>query len=97
MEVAMSRSVAKEILTPTSGVSTPVVEGLARLAGSIGGRWQAFRAWRDRVATIRQLARLDERMLKDVGLSRHELGPLDEDLPLAVGDQPRCPQHELRR
>jgi len=93
----MTRSVTKEILTPASGVWTPVVEGLARLAGSIGRRWQALRVWRDRVATIHQLARLDERMLRDVGLSRHELGPLDEVWPTPDADLPRWPQHQLRR
>jgi uncharacterized protein YjiS (DUF1127 family) len=97
MEVAMSRSITKEILIPADSVSTPVVEGLARLAGSIGGHWQAFRVWRDRVATIRELARLDERMLKDVGLSRHELGPLDEAWPESDADLPRWQQPELRR
>jgi uncharacterized protein YjiS (DUF1127 family) len=77
----MTRSVAKEILTSAGSGSTPLVEGLARLAGSIGRRWQALRLWSDRVATIHQLSRLDERLLKDVGLSRHELGLLDEAWP----------------
>ena len=93
----MTRLVAKEILTPAGGVSTPVVEGLARLADAIGRRWRALQLWRDRIATIRQLARLDERMLKDVGLSRHELGPLDESWVEPDADLPRWPQHELRR
>ena len=93
----MTRSVSKEFLTPASGVSAPVVESLARLAQAIGRRWLALRLWRDRVATIHQLARLDERMLRDVGLSRHELGPLDEAWPAPDADLPRWPQHELRR
>ena len=93
----MTRSVSKEILTSPGSGSTPVVESLARLAGSIRRHWLALRLWRDRVATIHQLARLDERMLRDVGLSRHELGPLDEAWPAPDADLPRWPQHELRR
>ena len=93
----MTRSIAKEILTSPGSGSTPVVESLARLAGSIRRRWLALRLWRDRVATIHQLARLDERMLRDVGLSRHELGPLDEAWPAPDADLPRWPRHELRR
>ena len=93
----MTRSVSKEFLTPASGASAPVVESLARLSGSIRRRWLALRLWRDRVATIHQLARLDERMLRDVGLSRHELGPLDEAWPAPDADLPRWPRHELRR
>jgi uncharacterized protein YjiS (DUF1127 family) len=93
----MTRLAAKEILTPSGGVWTLVVESLARLADAIGRRWQALRLWRDRVATIHQLARLDERMLRDVGLSRHELGPLDEVWPTPDADLPRWPEHRLRR
>ena len=93
----MTRSVAKEILTPVTSVSTPVAESLARLADSIGRHWRAVQLWCDRLATIRQLARLDERMLKDVGLSRHELGPLDETWQAPDVDLPRWPEHELRR
>jgi uncharacterized protein YjiS (DUF1127 family) len=74
----MTRSVSKEILISHGSEAAPVVEILARLAHSIGRRWLALRLWRDRVATIHQLSRLDERMLKDVGLSRHEFGLLDE-------------------
>ena len=93
----MTRSVAKEILTPVTSVSTPVAESLSRLADAIGRRWRALQRWRDRLATIRQLARLDERMLKDVGLSRHELGPLDEIGQAPDADLPRWPEHQLRR
>jgi uncharacterized protein YjiS (DUF1127 family) len=89
----MTRSVSKEFLTPASGVSAPVVESLARLAQAIGRRWLALRVWRDRVATIHQLSRLDERMLKDVGLSRYELGPLDEDWPAPDADVRGWPLH----
>ena len=93
----MTRSVAKEILTPVTSVSTPVAESLSRLADAIGRRWRALQLWRDRLATIRQLARLDERMLKDVGLSRHELGALDEAWQAPDVDLPRWPEHQLRR
>ena len=93
----MTRSVAKEFLTPATSVSTPVAESLARLAQSIGRHWRALQLWRDRLATIRQLARLDERMLKDVGLSRHELAPLDEAWQAPDADLPRWPEHQLRR
>jgi uncharacterized protein YjiS (DUF1127 family) len=89
----MTRSVSKEFLTPASGVSTLVVESLGRVAQAIGRRWLALRLWRDRVATIRQLSRLDERMLKDVGLSRHELGPLDDVWPAPDADVRGWPLH----
>ena len=89
----MTRSISKEFLTPASGVWTPVVESPARLAGSIGRRWLALRLWRDRVATIHQLSRLDERMLKDVGLSRHEFGLLDEAWPAPDDDVRGWPLH----
>ena len=89
----MTRSVSKEFLTPVSGVSAPVGESLARLAQAIGRRWLALRLWRDRVATIHQLSRLDERMLKDVGLSRHELGPLDDARPAPDAEVRGWPLH----
>ena len=89
----MTRSVSKEFLTPASGVSAPVVESLARFAQAIGRRWLALQLWRDRVATIHQLSRLDERMLKDVGLSRHELGPLDDAWPAPDAEVRGWPLH----
>ena len=89
----MTRSVSKEFLIPVGSAWAPVVESSARLAKAIGRRWLALRLWRDRVATIRQLSRLDERMLKDVGLSRHELGPLDEAWAAPDADVRGWPLH----
>ena len=89
----MTRSVSKEFLIPVCSVWAPVLESPARLARAVGRRWLALRLWRDRVATIHQLSRLDERMLKDVGLSRHEFGLLDEAWPAADDNVRGWPLH----
>jgi uncharacterized protein YjiS (DUF1127 family) len=45
--------------------------GLARIAA-------VWRRWRDRGATLRELQRLDDRALLDIGVARHELRALIE-------------------
>jgi uncharacterized protein YjiS (DUF1127 family) len=50
-------------------------------AAATGGAWanpfalarRAFRAWRSRARDLRALAALDERTLKDLGLSRYDV------------------------
>ncbi len=39
-------------------------------------RWNSFRAWRQRQATIAQLRALDDAILNDIGLHRAELNAL---------------------
>ncbi|MDX2202893.1 MAG: DUF1127 domain-containing protein [Hyphomicrobiaceae bacterium] len=43
-------------------------------AGPVVRRWRAFQEWRARRAAEAWLHALDERMLKDIGLCRAEIG-----------------------
>jgi uncharacterized protein YjiS (DUF1127 family) len=75
------------------------IVGLARLqAGTarLVGRWLAqsaagLRAWRERRVALRALQGLDDRMLRDIGLTRADL--LDfarrRPLPAGAGEAPR--------
>jgi uncharacterized protein YjiS (DUF1127 family) len=59
---------------------------------SLGRRLLTLRRWRERAAAVRELTRLDERMLKDIGLSRHELAPLIKAWQARGEQEPRWPQ-----
>ena len=79
-------------LSPLARAAAPLADILARLAGPLGRRMVILRRWRDRTEAVRQLTRLDERMLKDIGLSRHDLAPLIEAWQARGEQQPRWPQ-----
>ena len=84
----MAISSDKETLSSLSVVAVP--EFLARLAGSLRRCWSLLQRWRDRTAAVRQLTRLDDRMLKDIGLSRDELASLMEAWQAGRTEAPRC-------
>jgi uncharacterized protein YjiS (DUF1127 family) len=44
-----------------------------RAAAIAGERWQAYAAWRERRAAVKELAALDDRTLRDLGLTRSEI------------------------
>jgi uncharacterized protein YjiS (DUF1127 family) len=44
-----------------------------RAAAVAGERWQAYAAWRERRAAVKELAALDDRTLRDLGLTRSEI------------------------
>ena len=50
-----------------------------RMPAGLGGRLQAllqaFERWHEEARTRRHLARLDDRLLRDIGLSRADVGP----------------------
>ncbi len=46
---------------------------LGRLHGTASSCWQAYVRWRDRRVALHHLALLDDRMLKDIGISRSEI------------------------
>jgi uncharacterized protein YjiS (DUF1127 family) len=72
-----------------TGVSAPAPELLARapaggaaamrVPSGLGGRWlallQALERRHEAARTRRHLARLDDRLLRDIGLSRADVGP----------------------
>ncbi|HEY7689520.1 MAG TPA: DUF1127 domain-containing protein [Dongiaceae bacterium] len=53
--------------------ATAVTHGV----GSLVGRWQQYQTRR---ATSRELAKLDDRLLRDIGLSRGDIDRLPDDL-----------------
>lgn len=78
-EVSVFIAVARQDVTER--MATGVVSG-------IGGLWERLkRRWR-RHATAAALARLDDRMLRDIGLTRHQLhgGAADELTPTVADD-----------
>jgi uncharacterized protein YjiS (DUF1127 family) len=51
-----------------------IIRAPGHRAGVIAGeRWQAYAAWRERRAAVKELAALDDRTLKDLGLTRSEI------------------------
>ena len=51
-----------------------IIRALGHRAGVIASeRWQAYAAWRERRAAVKELAALDDRTLKDLGLTRSEI------------------------
>jgi uncharacterized protein YjiS (DUF1127 family) len=44
-----------------------------RAAAVVGAGWDAYAAWRERRAAVKELAALDDRTLKDLGLTRSEI------------------------
>jgi len=76
------------------------IDGLARLAGAAGtavaaaarSATDAVRRWRRRRAALYALMALDDRMLKDIGVSRAEIpGLVDDLLRSPARDRPPVP------
>jgi len=88
----MAITLNKEIHSPFGLVVVPLAAILARLFGTLGRHRLTLRRWRERTAAVRQLTRLDERMLKDIGLARHELAPLVEAWQARGEQEGRWPQ-----
>src|SRR5262249_49687588 len=65
--VPMTDSVFKVNLGPT---------GLSRPSHPLAAIAAAFVRWRDRNASVRELNRLNDQALSDIGVSRHEIGAL---------------------
>ncbi|HEY6995453.1 MAG TPA: DUF1127 domain-containing protein [Xanthobacteraceae bacterium] len=71
------RSLCVAVLTllrsAASGVRGVVRPLGNRAAAAASERWSAYAAWRTRRAAVRELAALDDRTLKDLGLTRSEI------------------------
>jgi uncharacterized protein YjiS (DUF1127 family) len=51
-----------------------IIRWLAHRAAAIAGeRWRAYADWRERRAAVKELAALDDRTLRDLGLTRSEI------------------------
>lgn len=71
----------KDFITPGSARSVPrATPGSAGTAVGLAGK---FRNWRRKVHAIRDLQRLDDRLLADIGLSRGAIQPAVEGLVTA--------------
>lgn len=78
-EVSVFIAMARQDATET--VAAGVVSGVGRL-------WARLARWWQRRATAAALARLDDRMLRDIGLTRHQLYGVaaGELMPAAADD-----------
>jgi uncharacterized protein YjiS (DUF1127 family) len=56
-----------------SGAGTIIRVLVDRAAAIAGERWHAYTAWRERRAAVKELAALDDRTLRDLGLTRSEI------------------------
>ena len=62
------------LLAATAVGGANMIRLVARRATLVAGKWwNAFGAWRERRAAIRELGALDDRSLKDIGLHRSEI------------------------
>ena len=82
----------KESVAPFGALTALLTHLLTDLRSALGRRRLALRRRRERRAAVRQLSRLDERMLKDIGLSRGELAPLLELWQARQAEAARWPQ-----
>ena len=86
----MATIIVKGFLVPIRPVGGSAPRS-APLFGRLAGIWSAYRRWRQRAGALRQLSRLDERLLRDVGLSRAELALLLEAWQTREDAAPRGP------
>src|SRR5262245_46047974 len=72
--IGRAQRVRSEVLRRTFGAIAAAAQAVARVARQIGGRWlTAYARWLERRAAVRELAGLDDRTLKDLGLHRSEI------------------------
>jgi uncharacterized protein YjiS (DUF1127 family) len=65
------RAQAVRTMFENIGASLQAIAGAAR--DLVGKWWSGYASWRERRAAVRELASLDDRTLKDLGLHRSEI------------------------
>jgi uncharacterized protein YjiS (DUF1127 family) len=79
-EAARAQALRDLFAAVLSGLRT-AARGGARLTRAVGGGaiatagkwWRAYALWRERGAAVRELHKLDDRTLKDIGVNRSEI------------------------
>src|SRR5262249_20408116 len=72
--VAQAHEARAETMARAGYLAVSAVGRVVRVAGAaLRARVEKARAWRNRHAALRELLRLDERLLQDIGLSRAEI------------------------
>jgi uncharacterized protein YjiS (DUF1127 family) len=73
--------IARTLCVATLALLRSAAEAGGRIAGALGNRaaaaastqWKAYAAWRKRRAAVQELAALDDRTLRDLGLHRSQI------------------------
>lgn len=72
----------KAVSEPPAAAIAETGQGLPGryLRDMLGRRWRAWAQWREQRLAIRLLTALDDRQLKDIGISRSQIEPAVEGL-----------------
>ena len=72
------------LLAPTYGLADGILYGVSALARKVERHNAAHKRKRAIAVTVRELSRLDDRVLKDIGIARHDILAVSE----AIVDHP---------
>jgi uncharacterized protein YjiS (DUF1127 family) len=69
-----AQAIRAQALRDLFGVAPHAARALGRAVAAVAGRWWTrYIRWRERRAAVRELAALDDRTLKDLGIHRSEI------------------------